>query len=355
MRGLACALLAFAALATSASAHPPAGHVAIRAGRCFDGVRWHEGITVVLHGSRVAEVRLDGSVPAGAQVIDAPSAVLTPGLIDLDSALGLSEGRDEWHEAVSPDLSVVDAFSPGIEEREAFRVSGVTSAWLAPGPSGVLGGRGAVVQPGPSGERSRVLVRDWGPVGSLTAAARRPNREPSSLPRQADMLQTALGLEFEGPARVRIDDSASATRGARIPSVVLVGRPHQAAALREFISLRGLVISGLSPDSAAGTLHAPARLTERSVALGFGSDLSPLGPVAIRLAAARAVLGGMDPTSALSSLTGTAAGLAGLPGARGTITRGAAADVVLWTGDPVDPASRALRVWVGGLEVHHAE
>ena len=171
MKRLACVLLALAALATSALAHPPAGHVAIRAGRCFDGVRWHEGLTVVLHGSRVSELRHDGSAPAGAVVIDAPSAVLTPGLIDLDSALGLSGGRDEWHEALSPDLSVLDAFAPESEELEALRTSGVTSAWLSPGPSGVLGGRGAVVQPAPRGEAGRVLGSDWGPVSSLTASA----------------------------------------------------------------------------------------------------------------------------------------------------------------------------------------
>lgn len=353
MRRLAFTLIALLAFTANAWAHPPAGHVAIRAGRCFDGVRWHQGLTVVLHGDRIQDVRRDGSVPPGARLIDVPEAVLTPGLIDLDSSLGLEGARDELHEALSPDLTVIDAFAPDTAELEALRVSGVTSLWLSPGASGVLGGRGAVVQPAPRGKAGRVLSRDWGPVGSLTAAARLPNREPSSLPQQATMLQAALEGEFSGPARVRIDDAASAARGARIPSALLVGRPEEEAALREFVVVRGVVFSGVDPLGGRTSLRAPALLAERDLALGFGSAQSPLGPVAIRHAAARAVAGGLDPTTALSGLTGGAAGLAGLPGARGTITPGAAADVVLWTGDPVEPSSRALRVWVGGLEVLH--
>jgi imidazolonepropionase-like amidohydrolase len=353
MRKLACALLALAALATSAAAHPPAGHLAIRAGRTFDGVHWHDGLTVVLHGTQVKELRHDGSVPAGAQLIEAPDAVLTPGLIDLDSSLGLADGRDEWPEAVSPDLKVIDAFAPDAAELEALRRSGVTSAWLSPGPSGVLGGRGAWVQPGPPGEAARVLAPDWGPVGSLTAAGRLPNREPSSLPHQARMLEDALAPGFEGPARVRVDDAAGAARAARMPSVLLVGVPEDEAALREFAQVRGVIFSGVGRSRGRSSLQAPAQLASEGVTLGFGSDAALLGPVAIRHAAARAVQGGLDTDSALSALTGSAAGLGALPGARGTITRGAAADVVLWTGDPVEPASRALRVWVGGLEVHH--
>ena len=350
MRGAALSLLALLVPALAA-AHPPAGHVALRAARTFDGLRWHQGATVVLHGDRVSEVRLDGSVPAGVELIEAPDAVLTPGLVDLDSALGLRAHRDEWSEALSPDLRLLDAFAPSAEEAEALRRSGVTSAWLAPGHSSVLGGRGAVVQPAPPGERPSVLAADWGPTGSLAAAARLPDREPTSLPHQAEMLQAALEHAGPGPARVRFDDAAAASRGARFEEVLLVGLPGDAATLRELRGPRGLVLSALSTADGGPAVSAAAGLVEGGASLGFGSDGAPAGPTAIRWAAARCVQAGLDPEAALSALTGSAAGLARLPGARGTITRGAAADLVLWTNDPIEPASRPLRVWVGGQEV----
>lgn len=354
MTRLALLPLLLLTAAGPAAAHPPAGHVAVRAARTFDGLRWHEGATVVLHGDRVSELRLDGSVPPGVEFLEAPEAVLTPGLVDLDSALGLAGRRNESQEALSPDLRLIDAFAPSEREAQALRASGVTSAWLASDHSSVLGGRGAVVQPAPAGRRPEVLAADWGPSGSLAEPARLPGREPTSLPLQGRLLEEALEDGGPGPARVRFDDAASAARGSRLDGALLVGRPAGLATVRELAGARGVVLSGFSPASGPSEAAAAGALLAAGSTLGFGSDGSPLGPDAVRLAAARAVLAGLDPAAALSALTGNAAGLARLPGARGTLTRGAAADLVLWTDDPVELSARPLRVWVGGREVHRA-
>jgi imidazolonepropionase-like amidohydrolase len=37
------------------------------------------------------------------------------------------------------------------------------------------------------------------------------------------------------------------------------------------------------------------------------------------------------------------------------IAAGHPADLVLWSGDPVSCASRPLRAWVAGVEIHHED
>lgn len=334
-------------------AHPPAGHLAIRSARTFDGAAWHEGAVVVLHGGRVSEVRNDGTVPVGTRVDPVQGAVLTPGLVDLDSALGLWRGRDEWHEAAGTDLRVVDGFAPDDREMEAWRRSGVTCAWLSPGRSGVVGGAGALVQPSPWGREPKVLEPAWGLSGSLAAAARRPERAPTSLPEQAALLAAALdGRADGGRDRVRYDDAASARLAARIGEAALLGLPEPGPLVDVMAAGGPLIVGGLGPGADAGVARAVARLVALGHPLGFGSDLLAGGPAAVRTAAARCVQAGVAPEAALSALTGTAASIARLPGGRGTLAPGAAADLVAWSDDPTAPGSRALVVWVGGEEVH---
>jgi imidazolonepropionase-like amidohydrolase len=69
--------------------------------------------------------------------------------------------------------------------------------------------------------------------------------------------------------------------------------------------------------------------------------------------AALAVKDGLDPATALRSLTVNPAEMLGLDGQIGSLKPGLDADVVLWSGDPLDVMNRALRVFVRGAEVYH--
>lgn len=65
-----------------------------------------------------------------------------------------------------------------------------------------------------------------------------------------------------------------------------------------------------------------------------------------------AVRGGLDPAEAIRAVTSVPASLLGLDTEIGTIETGKRADVVVWSGDPLLPGSRAAIVLIGGQLVH---
>jgi imidazolonepropionase-like amidohydrolase len=69
--------------------------------------------------------------------------------------------------------------------------------------------------------------------------------------------------------------------------------------------------------------------------------------------AALAVKDGLEPEAALRALTVNPASMLGLQDRVGSLKPGLDADVVVWSGDPLDVMNRALRVFVRGRVVYH--
>ena len=59
---------------------------------------------------------------------------------------------------------------------------------------------------------------------------------------------------------------------------------------------------------------------------------------------------GMPRAAAWSALTSQAGTISGTTA--GSLAPGSAADLVLWSGDPLDLTSRVERVWIDGAAVH---
>jgi imidazolonepropionase-like amidohydrolase len=89
---------------------------------------------------------------------------------------------------------------------------------------------------------------------------------------------------------------------------------------------------------------------------GVKVAISTLGPSSaartIRQLAGVAVAQGLPWHKALAALTTVPAEIYGVSD-RGTLTRGAQADLVLWTGDPLELSARAELVFIGGVEQSH--
>jgi imidazolonepropionase-like amidohydrolase len=61
---------------------------------------------------------------------------------------------------------------------------------------------------------------------------------------------------------------------------------------------------------------------------------------------------GLDPGEALRALTINPARIAGIAGRLGSIQPGKDADLVIWSGDPLDVRSRVERAFIDGAEVY---
>lgn len=74
----------------------------------------------------------------------------------------------------------------------------------------------------------------------------------------------------------------------------------------------------------------------------------------LALNAARLVAQGMNPETALATITTEAAQLLGIDERTGKLAPGMAADLVIWSAHPLSPAARVERVFINGQEVYRA-
>jgi imidazolonepropionase-like amidohydrolase len=100
-------------------------------------------------------------------------------------------------------------------------------------------------------------------------------------------------------------------------------------------------------------LRNPGILARAGVTIAITTD-HPVVPIDYLVhQATLAVKEGLDPTSALRAITLNPAEIMSLNDRVGTLTPGLDADIVLWSGDPLDIMSRALHVYISGTRVYH--
>ena len=111
-----------------------------------------ENATVLVERGRITAVGADVRLPAGARVIDASGKVVTPGLFDASTAIGLVEvgavsgtvDNRMSGDFVTAAFDVVDGINPNSVLIPVNRVSGVTTVMSGPG-GGLIAGQAAVI------------------------------------------------------------------------------------------------------------------------------------------------------------------------------------------------------------------
>ena len=358
-----------------------------------------QGADVLVKGGRIAAVG-NGLSAAGAQEIDAQGRPLTPALFGGLTGIGIEEvsgedsttdgalalGADAKHMAVRPEFDVTLAYNPDSVLLPVARVEGIGWTLLSAGSTAggsIIGGQGGVVRldGGPDPLGPRVLFVDLG-----SGAA-----ELSGDSRAAQwMLLDQLADEADG--RIPADSNfalltpagrAALKRylggGGRI--VVAVERAADIRQLLRWSQRRGLkiAISGgaeawrLAPQLAAAgvpvlvdplanlpadfdrigaTMRNAALLQAAGVRVGFSQtgDASH-NARKVRQLAGNAVANGLPWEAGLAGLTSVPAQAFGVAGEVGEIAPGRRADLVLWSGDPLDVASVAQQVWLDGRAI----
>jgi imidazolonepropionase-like amidohydrolase len=147
------------------------------------GVVYPEG-DVLVEGERIAAVGAHVGAPADATVIDVRGKVVTPGLIDTHSHIGVYAApgfaaHADGNEAVAPTtpaMRAADAVWPQDPQLERARAGGVTTMQILPGSANLIGGRSVVVKPRPGLRTVEDARFEGAPAGLKMACGENPKR-----------------------------------------------------------------------------------------------------------------------------------------------------------------------------------
>ncbi len=367
-------------------------HVVPVEGEAFDG-------TVLVEGGKILGLGSSIQVPEGADVLDAKGRWLLPGFIDAHVHLGMDpEGEvsstSDVNEMTDPVMAAVraidavDPFDPGFDDALA---GGITAVNVNPGSGNPIGGLAValhthgryieeMVLRSPSGLKSALGENPKNVYGEKkqtpstrlgTAlvirqafmAAQNWLAKPEPRPRDAHMEALAMVLRREIPWRQhchRADDVATAIRLAdEFGYDLVIDHGTEAHVLADVLATRGtpvligpLFTTKSKPELRARSIANPGKLAGAGVEISIITD-HPVVPINFLVHQATfAVKEGLDRATALRAITINPAKVLGLADRIGSLKVGKDADVVLWSGDPLDIMSRATQVFIGGKSVY---
>lgn len=344
----------------------PAKPVAIRADVIWLGQgRTVEKGVLLLSQGRIAEVGTNVDVPAGVEIVE-HKGVITAGMIALHGYNGApSEMRDDTRSAL-PDAKVGAAFDPNHYDFEDARAAGITTLVLTPPAEGIAPGVTAVVK-----SFGHSVVNDEAHLSLVfTASGLTSNREPTSLSGAVTMLDALFAKPtgaIERAADGKLPCLFEATTRPDVLRVIEFAKQHELKGAIHGVALAGELASEINaaklavivPTIGVGgdrrALKSVVALAKEAVPFGFGLDAPWRNPADLRLSAALCVREGLDRKTAWNALTSEAAQIAGVADRVGRIERGLDADIVLWSGDPLDLGSRVVAVYVNGARVAGGE
>ncbi|HEY3506829.1 MAG TPA: amidohydrolase [Actinocatenispora sp.] len=364
--------------------------------------------TVVVTDGRITAVgpAAEVAVPDGARRVDAAGMWVLPGFVEAHAHVGIGEegvgweGRD-YNETTDPNgarLRAADGINPADIGFADALSGGITTVVVKPGSANPIGGQTVAIKTW-GRTVDEMIVRD--PASVKSALGENPKRVYSE---QKKLPSTRLGVAavirdaFLRAQDYRFErDYATAegkpfTRNATYEILVRVldrevpwcQHTHRADDIATAIRLseefgyrlvvnhgtEGHLIADLLADKEIPvvigplftsrskvevkerSLRNPGILARAGVEIALTTD-HPVVPIEFLVyQAALSVKEGLDPDVALRSITTNPARMLALDDRVGALAPGLDGDVVLWSGDPLDVRSRAMRVFVGGRDVY---
>jgi hypothetical protein len=351
---------------------------------------------VLVRGGRISAVG-NGLAAGNAQVVDAQGAPLTPtlfgGITDIgleeisaedpttDGALALGDGAK--HMTVRPEFDVTLAYNPESVLIPVARIEGIGWTLLGAGSTAggsIIGGQGGVVRldgsPDPIGPRvlfvdlgggAAELTGDsraaqWMLLDQLIDEVRGRIAPDSNMALLTPAGRSTLARYIGGGGRVVV----GVNRAADIRQLLRWAKRHdvriaiaggveawrvapELAAAKVPVFVDPLSDLPADFDRIGATMENAARLHAAGVAVSFAQfgDASH-NARKIRQLAGNAVANGLPWDDGLAGLTRVPAEALGVGDQLGSIAVGQRADLVLWSGDPLEVSSVARQVWLGG-------
>ncbi len=394
-------LLAAAAALGAAPGH--AQTIAIEGGtvHTMTGAAIQDG-TVLIRDGRIVAAGRNVAVPAGARRIDARGRIVTPGLFESGTNIGLVEIEqivetndfrigEEEDDLVAAAFNVVDGLNPNSIVIPITRVAGVTTAVSRP-QGGLIAGQGVVLDLlgrdvdamlvrspvamyGNLGESARGAIK--GARGTTTLRLREVLSDARAYARNRQAFERGQTREY---AVSRSDlEALQMVLDRRIPFVLEAHRASDiqtALRLAREYNFRLMIYGGTEawmvaddlararvpvmvkvlqnlPDTfekLGATYENAARLRRAGVQVAITSG-ETFKSFNLRQEAGNAVAYGLPYEEALRAITLAPAQIWGLDRNYGSLAPGKVANVVVWGGDPLELLTPVQHVFIRGQEV----
>ena len=366
--------------------------------------------TVLVTGGKITAVGAGLPVPDGVPVISAHGSWVLPGFIEAHGHVGVHEEAEGWAgsdsneltEPVTAHVRALDAINPAdLGFRDAVS-GGVLAVNVNPGSGNPIGGQTAALKcwgrtvdemllRAPAGMKSALgenpkrvygerkqtpatrlgtaavirgaLVDAGNYLAKLDAEQRKPEDERKPIDR--DLKLEALGrvLRREIPWRQhchRADDIATALRIAEeFGYELVIDHGTEAHLLADILAAKNIPViigplftSRSKVELRNRSLDNPGKLAAAGVTIAITTD-HPVVPINfLAHQAALSVKHGLDRDTALRALTINPAHIIGIDDRLGSIEPGKDADLVVWSGDPLDVLSRVEHALIDGTEIY---
>jgi imidazolonepropionase-like amidohydrolase len=366
-----------------------------------DGSRL-ERATVVISGDRIVAVGPGVTVPAGATRIDGSGKVLSPGLVAALSQVGLFEvGMEDAYvdtgdkAPIAPAFRVADGYNPLSFHIAVDREEGVTTAILSPSGHQLIAGQAFAVElrtaldAAPDLTRPVAMLGSYdggvaeqfgGARGSLRLALRNLIDDVRFFKKNRAAFDRAESRPLS-VERAHLEAMIPVVDGA-IPFVVHADRAADIVALLDLAKAEGLkliiaggaeswlvadrlkadrvpviVVPSITGQKSFDALHARDDLAALLVKAGVDVIISTWdtdnGTTRLRQEAGIAVQNGLAHSDAVKAISQTPARVFGIrhgadSATVGVVAVGSWANLVLWSGDPLEALTIAERIWIAG-------
>jgi imidazolonepropionase-like amidohydrolase len=371
-----------------------------------------ENGTVLVADGKITAIGPDVSVPDGVPVIDAAGSWVLPGFVEAHGHVGVHEEAEGWAgsdtnemtDPVTANVRALDAINPAdLGFRDAVG-GGVLAVNVNPGSGNPIGGQTCALKcwgrtvdemllRAPAGLKSALgenpkrvygeqkktpstrlgvaavirgaFVDAANYQAKIDAEARKPEQERKPVDRDLKLEALAKVLRREIPWRQhchRADDIATAMRIAEeFGYDLVIDHGTEAHLVADLLAERNIPViigplftSRSKVELRNRSLANPGKLAAAGVTIAITTD-HPVVPINFLVhQASLSVKYGLDREIALQSLTINPARIIGVDDRLGSLEPGKDADIVIWSGDPLDVLSRVQRAFMDGREIYTA-
>lgn len=345
---------------------------------------------ILVQGGKISAIGSEVSIPTNAKIIDAKGRTVTPGIIEAHAHIGISEQGLGWegndtNEATHPITawcSALDGINMCDSAFEDFRQAGITSVNVPPGSANLIGGvavalkcKGMIVDEAivkyPSAMKSALGENPKNVYGGQ-------KKSPSTRMGNAAVLREALlkakqyqekmdsaTTEKDKPKYDRTNDAMLPVMRKELPLSIHCHRHDDIATavriadefglqyrlehvtdgnlMADFLKSRNSYVAvgpslqyGSKVENRDRDFRTAVQLARAGVHFCLTTDHPVIAGHYLILTAGMAVAWGMDRSAALRSITLSSAEHVGIENRVGSLDVGKDADIVVWSGDPLD-------------------